>query len=174
MDHWTDRPPAPTEFAGIRLLRVPPRACYDAIITSPKMVGRYTHFVNRRTVPHTDGDCQPCLDGHIPRWHGYVSIYNPATHSHSVLELTALAAGPLADFEDRHGSLRGAELRAQRIGSAPNSPVRCIVTAADHDQRKLPRAVDLRKFLCTIWRLPYTEPTQQQPPQPETQRDPDQ
>ena len=154
MNDWDDNPPAPTEFAGIRLIRVPKGQVLVGIITSPTLVGRYTHFVRRRTIPHYDVDCQECLTGSEPRWHGYISIWSPTGHAHSVLELTALAAAPVKDFQDRHGSLRGAEIHAQRMGNAPNSPVQTRLDAADHDLRRIPQPVDLRAFLCTIWRIP--------------------
>jgi len=154
MSDWDDNPPGPTEFAGIRLIRVPKGTIMQGVITSTTMVGRYTHFVRRRTIPHFDADCPECLSGSEARWHGYISIWAPTGHAHSVLELTALAAAPVKDFLDRHGSLRGAEIYAKRMGNAANSPVQVTVNAADWDLRKIPQPVDLRAFLCTIWRIP--------------------
>jgi len=154
MSDWDDNPPGPTEFAGIRLIRVGKGQVLQGVITSPTMVGRYTHFVRRRTIPHFDHDCPECLNGSEARWHGYISIQHLGGHVHSVLELTALAAAPIKEFQERHGSLRGSELYARRVGNAPNSPVQTIVNAADHDLRKIPQPVDLRAFLCTIWRIP--------------------
>jgi hypothetical protein len=154
MSDWYDDPPGPTEFAGIRLFRIPTGKIYQGVITSPTMVGRYTHYVRRRTIPHFDRDCPECLTGSEARWHGYISVYSLGGHAHSVLELTALAAGPIKEFQERHGSLRGSEIWAQRMGAAPNSPVQTRVNAADHDLRTIPQPVDLRAFLCTIWRIP--------------------
>jgi hypothetical protein len=154
MSDWNDQPPSPAEFAGVRLIRVPKGTVLQGIITCDRMVGRFTHFVRRRTVPHVEKDCPECLNGSEPRWHGYISVWAPTGHAHSVLELTALAAAPVQDFQDRHGSLRGAEIYARRLGNAPNGPVQTTVNAADHDLRKIPQAVNLRAFLCTIWRIP--------------------
>ena len=169
MSDWDDNPPGPAEFAGIRLMRIPTGKRYQGVITSPAMVGRYTHFVRRRTIPHWDHDCPECLGGSEARWHGYISVYSLGGHAHSVLELTALAAGPVKEFFDRHGSLRGSEICAQRMGNAPNSPVQTQVNAADHDLRKIPQPVDLRAFLCTIWRIPLDGQTSR--PAPATSND---
>ena len=154
MNDWDDNPPGPTEFAGIRLIRVPKGMKLYGVITSTTMVGRYTHFVRRRTIPHFDQDCPECLTGSEARWHGYISIWAPTGHAHSVLEMTALAAAPVKAFQDRHGTIRGSDIEAQRMGNAANGPVRISIEAADHDLRKIPQPVDLRAFLCTIWRIP--------------------
>jgi hypothetical protein len=162
---WKDRPPAPTEFGGIRLGRVQPGKDYEALITCESMAGHDTHWWKRRTVPCTAPDCAACCEGTPARWHGYLSVYSTRTRINSVLELTSLAAASVAEYEDRHGSLRGALLRANRLGNRPNSPVSVTIVPFDGDLRTLPRAVDLRRFLETIWSVkPNREDGQDDPP----------
>lgn len=154
---WQNEPPLPTDFAGIRLLRVPAKSFLRGIITSDKLVGAPTHYANRRTQPCQDKDCELCRDGNQPRWHGYISLIHTASNNHIVLELTALAAVPIKDWETRHGSLRGANIRAERPGNRDNSPVQCRLEAADHDLRVLPLGVHLVTFLEHLW-SPGTRP----------------
>jgi len=154
-DLWKNEPPAPTEFAGIRLGRVQAGRDYEAIITSDAMVGRDTHYWKRRTTPCTGPDCPCCLDGTPARWHGYLSVLSTRSRTHHVLELTALAAVPVAEYARRKGSLRGALIQARRLGNRPNSPVNLTCSASDADLRTLPRGVNLKRFLCTIWNIPY-------------------
>lgn len=166
MDFWKNRPPAPNEFGGIRLIRVDKDRGLDAVITSNTLVGRDTHFTNRRTAACTGPDCSYCLDNVPARWHGYISICSTRLTSQAVLELTALAAQPIIDYQDRHGSLRGARLRASRKGNKHNSPVTCEVLPSDLDQRTLPRGVHLENFLAVIWHLDGKSQTGQGIPPP--------
>jgi hypothetical protein len=164
---WRDRPPAPTEFAGIRIGRVQKGKDYEAIITSEAMVGHNTHWYKRRTIPCTAPDCAACCEATPARWHGYLSVWSTRTRIHNVLELTALAAASVAEYADRHGSLRGALLRASRIGNRDNSPVSVTITPHDCDLRTVPRQVDLRRFLETLWsaKTNHDEPTENPPPE---------
>lgn len=166
MPVWINRPPAPTEFAGIRLGRVQVNKPLEAIITCDHLVGAITHFARRRTQPCTGADCPWCLDAIPGRWHGYLSVLSTRTRSQYILELTALAAVAVADYEERKGSLRGAMIVATRIGNKPNSPVTCTVSPSDADLRTLPRGVNLEKFLCTIWHVPPVTPDPEPPVQP--------
>jgi hypothetical protein len=164
---WINRPPAPTDFAGIRLIRVQPGKNLEAYVTSTTMVGLNTHFAHRRTVPCTGPNCPCCLAAIPARWHGYISICSPRTKTSYVLELTALAAAPIADYLDKKGTLRGAYVQAHRTGSKPNSPVQLTISASDVDLRTLPGGVDLEKFLMTIWgqtKSPATPPSATRPP----------
>jgi len=151
---WNDRPPPPTEFAGIRLIRVSPTRDLVGIITSHKLTGCPTHYVHRRTQPCTGANCVHCLDGLQPRWHGYLSIRSPYSETQYVVELTSLAAGPVADYQDRHGDLRGARLHAKRSSPKPNSPVQTEVLPHDTDLRTLPNEVNMRKYLTMLWSVP--------------------
>jgi hypothetical protein len=72
-----------------------------------------------------------------------------------VLELTALAAAPVAEYAKRKGSLRGALIHAARLGNKPNSPVNVQISNSDADLRTLPHGINLKRFLCTIWNVPY-------------------
>lgn len=156
-DLWENDPPAPTEFAGLRLIRVGTARELECVITSDALTGRQTHFWKRRTTPCTGPDCPACIDAVPARWHGYVSAISSRTKAQFVLELTALAAHPIAEYLKRKGTLRGAMLVARRIGSKPNSPVTCVISPCDCDLRTLPRAVHMKKFLCTVWNLAFDD-----------------
>jgi hypothetical protein len=164
MDAWKDDPPPPREFGGIRLIRVDQQKGVDAYITCDRLVGRDTHFVNRRTVPCTGIDCPHDLDGVPARWHGYISICSIHLTTHAVLELTSLAAQPIKTYYERHGSLRGAHIKASRKGNKNNSPVACLLEPSDVDLRTLPRSVNLKRFLCVLWNIPDDAPNGQDAP----------
>ena len=153
MDAWIDRPPEPAAFAGVRLIRVPAGRTIEGIITSPSLVGCNTHYYHRHTIPCEGPSCDACREGIPARWHGYVSLWQSASHTQHALELTALAATPIIAYQDRHGTLRGATLKATRTGNRPNSPVQTIISPTDVDLRKLPAAVKLRQFLAVLWSL---------------------
>lgn len=161
---WQNRPPKPAEFAGVRLGRVQPGKDLEAIILSDKLLGCYTHFWRKRTVPCASPDCPACCDGIPARWHGYLSVWSTRTRLVTVLELTSLAGSAVADYEDRHGSLRGALLHARRLGSRPNSPVQIAITPNDCDLRTLPRQINIERFLETIWGLAETSQQSEVPP----------
>lgn len=162
---WKNKPPAPTEFAGVRLIRVATGKDFEGIITSNGLVGHDTHWWKRRTVPCTSPDCAACCDGTPARWHGYISVYCTRNHAHYVLEMTSLAAAAVDDFAERHGDLRGSLIRAARQGNRPNSPVAIAVYAHDSDLRTLPRAINLEHFLETIWSLkPNRDDPGEKPP----------
>jgi hypothetical protein len=121
-NNWQNRPPEPTEFAGIRLVRVGPGKSIEAIITCDHLIGANTHFAHRRTQPCTGPDCSLCRDAVPARWHGYLSIWSTRNRSQAVLELTALAAVPVADYDDRKGGLRGALITATHRCTLPSRP----------------------------------------------------
>lgn len=167
---WKNEPPTPTEFAGIRLLRVGTGKVADAIVTSDALVGRDTHYWKRRTTPCTGPDCPCCHDAVPARWHGYLSVLSTHNRIHYVLELTALAAAPVAEYAKRKGSLRGALIHAARLGNKPNSPVNVQISNSDADLRTLPHGLDLKRFLCTIWNIheDYEELQPEPPAAPNT------
>jgi hypothetical protein len=156
MIQWTDQPPDPGEFAGIRLIRVPPKSIFEGVVTSPTLQGCPTHYAERRTQPCTGDACRHCLAGHLPRWLAYLSIQSQRTRAHVVLELTALAAGPIAEFAKRHATIRGTYLTAERTGARPNAPVHVNIRPHDSDQRILPPPVDLKRFFALLWHLTDT------------------
>jgi len=151
MPTWHDTPPEPSDFAGIRLLRAPTGGWLGGTITSDKLKGTYTHYSHRRTQAHANENCELCLCGDVPRWHGYLSFLNPVTHSHAVLELTAISAQVVADYQQRHGSIRGALITAKRRGNRPNGTVEIEIKPQDKDLRTLPAPVDLGAFLDHLW-----------------------
>jgi len=160
MPIWVNKPPDPTEFAGLRLLRVPPAKSLEGIVTSHHLVGAFTHFAHRRTQPCSGHDCSLCADAVPSRWHGYISIWSTRTRTQAVLELTALAAAPVADYDARQGTLRGATIVATRQGNRPNSPVTVTISPTDIDLRQIPRPIVLEKFLSVLWSIPLDPPTE--------------
>jgi len=153
MINWSDHPPKPGDFAGVRLVRVPPQKTFEGLITSEKLQGCPTHYAERKTQPCTGDDCRHCLAGLTPRWLAYLSVWSTRTRAHLVLELTALASLPVDDYAARHGSIRGSLIVADRNGSRPNSPVTVSVRPDDSDHRLLPPEVDLRRFFDLLWHI---------------------
>jgi hypothetical protein len=71
-----------------------------------------------------------------------------------ILELPALAAQPLAEYFQKHGTLRGADFQAARAGARRNG--RVFLRLADRPPEPLekPAAPDLVTTLARIWDLP--------------------
>jgi hypothetical protein len=160
--NWTHKPPPPTEFAGLRLIRVGAGTRIAGICLSQQLLGCYTHYTRRRTIPCEGAGCQFCEDAGVPRWHGYLAIQSLATKNVAILELTALAAVPIAEYLERNGSLRGTRIDATRTGARNNAPVSATIQPADTDLRQLPREPNVQRFLEILWDAPgnhHPEPT---------------
>jgi hypothetical protein len=151
MPIWQNEPPEPSDFAGIRIFRVAASATTTGFCTSSRITGCATHYAHRRTQPCEGAGCKICETHGPARWHGWIGLATIKSRYVAVLELTALAAQPLADYLLRHGSLRGALISASRIGNRSNSPVQCRIEPSDTDLRTLPPEIDMQRFLTTLW-----------------------
>lgn len=139
---------------GLPIRRTPAAGVLAAVITSPDMLGAYTHYYGGRTVPCARPDCKACADGLPYRWHGYVSAWDLRTAEHVLLEVTAAGAEPLVEYHRSHGTLRGCEIRASRPTKRHNGRVAIHTRPYDLKTARLPREPNLLAVLAHLWSLP--------------------
>jgi hypothetical protein len=108
-------------------------------------------------------DCEACNHGSPTRWHAYIGIYNPDNNASAVLELPEAAADQLALLARGLPTLRGARIRATRTKSTRNARVVVELQPPALDLRYLPAAPDLPAIMATVWKLPATAVTTDEP-----------
>lgn len=156
---FSNEPPDDPRGNSLALKRTPTARPIRGIITCDHLVGIPTHFFHGRTVPCKSAECEACSHGVPWRWHGYVSLYGPTTHSHILFEMTAKTVEPLKTFRLAHRTLRGCMLSARRINSSPNARVIIETGVADLQSLNLPPEPHLLEALSIIWNIPLEEIT---------------
>lgn len=151
MPNWDEKPPKREAAGNLQLIRTPQGRGLQGIITSTRLIGCETHFVNRHTIPCEAPHCNPCSEGIPRRWHGYFGIYHPKTGKHVLLEVTAGGAEQIMPYYEISGTLRGCLLTSCRRGMAANSPLDITTRPADLQLIQLPPEPDLPKLLSMIW-----------------------
>lgn len=153
MFNFSSDPPADPRGNSLALKRTPTARPIRGIITCDNLVGTPTHFFHGRTVPCNDETCEPCDHGVPWRWHGYVSLFGPSTHSHILFEMTAKTVEPLKTYRLAHGTLRGCLITARRINSSPNARVVITTGVADLQSINLPKEPHILEALSIIWNI---------------------
>ena len=124
------------------------------IITSPDLVGCFTHFHKGRTIPCEQEACEACKAGIPFRWHAYQSAFVKETALHCLFECTAQAAEHFTDYRAAHGQIRGCQFEARRYNSKPNGRILIRCRPADLTGLYLPDPPDLVKCLGILWGFP--------------------
>lgn len=148
---WTDRPPRDETSGNFRLVRVARAGTVRGIILSPHLSGTGLHYWKGKSTPCNGSQCDACREGYVPRWYGYVAIWNPKTDHIGLAEITDGAADDLDRYRARHGTLRGAELLLSRQGNRPNGRILATVAPAAIAPERLPPAPDVIQCLNRIW-----------------------
>jgi hypothetical protein len=151
--NWSNQPPAESSNHGYRLVRCPPYKPLRAIILSQELIGTKTHFSKGRTLPCEGPGCEACKEGLPWRWHAYLAILIGGEKEKAVLELTAQAAEQLKTHIEGYGSLRGAEMLAERPSKKPNGRVRIAVRLNGTPPASLPEAPNIQSIMMHIWGL---------------------
>lgn len=154
MPLFNSKAPAEADHSGYRLIRTPAAHALLAHVVSNNLVGCNTHFVNNRTVPCEQPDCDPCQSGIGWRWHGYLLILIDATQELAIFETTARASAAFSAHFERYQTLRGAHFKAGRINNRPNGRVLIQVKPGDLQRVTLPPDQPVEKLLCHIWNIP--------------------
>ncbi len=158
MPIWSDTPPSDEERFSYRIVRTPPDKSLQAIVTSGSIEGCPTHYAHSRTIPCEGLDtCKLCEAGHSWRWHGYVSAVLITTMEHVLFEFTATASDTFKTFHGVNGTLRGCSYTAWRPSKKPNGRVVISCKHADTARVTLPPPPNIRKILCHIWNIQYTQ-----------------
>lgn len=150
---WTPRPAQRPKKPTADLIRVPAGGTLRGIITSQTPTGAYTHFWNNRTLPCAAEGCPACDADQRPRWLGYISIWNPKTQKHAILELTQNAITPIFDHLDKGETLRGQEITVTRHGHRPNGRVKVTIDGDASPAYAIPAGLPVEEILKTIWDL---------------------
>lgn len=154
MVDWTRDVPKEPRGNALPIRRTPAARPLQAIVTSPDLIGCYTHFYHGSTVPCTLPNCDAHAEGLPFRWHAYLSAVDVLNHLHFIFEVTALGAQAFTQYRDLHGTLRGCHFQARRWNNRANGRILIQTKPADLAEVQLPQAPDLRNCMAILWSLP--------------------
>lgn len=158
MIDFRDEAPDDAARPGLRLIRTPGKEKLEGVITTTRMVGCFTHFWNRRTLPHDEVFCEACQANNPKRWHGWVGLWLPRLKEQAIFEMPAQATLVLKKYFAAEKTLRGARLAAWRPSQTDNGRVTLRVERWAQTLDELPHEFDLIGALVTIWGLPQQQP----------------
>ncbi len=167
MSQWTEEIPDPKDFAAIRLIRVPTAGTITGLITSPNIIGCWTHWDAYRTQPCPGLEpppnpephwqpCRLCKDAQPRRWHAWISLYLEVQSRQIVLQLPTLAATNLRDARAQYGYLRGLVAAFSRQHKRPNSRILVETRPLLRPQTFVPEPVDIKRYMSLIWQVAPT------------------
>lgn len=156
---WQRRPDDAQMPARYELLRVTEKGLKGMICLSGDLCGCHVHYWRGKTLPCSIHNCAACLDGQAPRWRGYLCVLHRKSHVITVVELTAAATEPVDKYFRAHRSLRGAELSLWRNPPRPNGRMWAKLEEPQGDIETLPKPIDVKRFLCTLWGVHTPTPT---------------
>lgn len=159
MPTWTHDVPTEPRGHGLPIRRCPAYKPMEAIITSPDLIGCYTHFYKGSTVPCSRPDCEACLNGIPYRWHAYMSAVEKQTNLHFIFECTAASAEYFTAYREKYLTLRGCHFLARRWNNKPNGRILIQTKMADLADRQLPDPPNLENCMAIIWSLPLPDVT---------------
>ena len=134
-----------------RIVRCGPKAPLRATILSTELVGCYTHYWHGRTLPCCPQSCPACDESQPRRWHGYLAITGKDQLDLEILEITAAASAAFAAYLDRFPTLRGAQLRLQRVGAKANGRLDSTLWPPTESTNSLPTEPDVEAILLAMW-----------------------
>lgn len=154
MPQYSSDVPENPRGPALPIRRTPATRPLDAIVTSPDLIGCYTHYYRGSTMPCEGDTCPACLEGMPFRWHAYLTAVDDRTNLHFIFEVTAIAAKHFTDYRDVYKTIRGCLFRAERWNRKPNGRIMLQLKKADLKDRELPPGPDLKKCLAILWSLP--------------------
>jgi len=146
------RAPASAADLDYQLMRVPAGGKLSGTILSHDLVCARVHYYQRRTTPHTDGECEACEHKTRLEWKGWVAVWSPQTRVIGILELTKRAMIPLEKWFDEHRTLRGAVVVVARIGRDINGKLFSTIHPGSIDRDLLPKSPNIEQLLARMWR----------------------
>lgn len=160
---WADRPPPVKSLPHLPMKRLGPGEKLTGALTIHAMIGIYTHFWQRRTLPCGGEQCPACADNRPRRWEGYISLWTPTPSKHVIIALTPGAAADLSNELGPIGNDRGRIIVVERLGKRPNGRVVARAAEESRPESGLPPMPDLRAHLIHIWGLDAANVGQDQP-----------
>lgn len=113
--------------------------------------GVYTHYFQRRTMPHLQAGCAACDAGLERRWLGYLLGILQGNKRKIIFEFTPAAAEKVVEVEGKWQSLRGAVFSATRTANRNNGKVQLDLRPGKFDPSQLPPAEPIKPILARIW-----------------------
>lgn len=138
---------------ALPLVRTPERGQLRIIITTPEILGTYTHWYGGRTQPCRGDACKPCLEGSPSRWLGYLAGVVADGPRHAIIEVPQLAAQQIARYLEEHGTLRGHMMSLARLSRRPNGRVSASLQRDERPDRVIPPPPDMYRCLATLWQI---------------------
>lgn len=154
MPTWTRDVPKDPRGNALPIRRTPASRPLQAIVTSPDLIGCYTHFYKGQTVPCEAPTCEACADGLPFRWHAYMTAVDVFNHLHFIFEVTAIAAKTFTEYREKHGTIRGCQFIAKRWNNRPNGRILIQTKPADLGETLIPEPPNLQKAMAILWSLP--------------------
>lgn len=168
MYKFSEDPPPDPKGRTFTLVRTPQGASRKGIITCTRSLSIPTHYWGGRTIPHPEENCPACAEGMAYLWHTYVSAWSEKHRTPFIFECTATAGENYLLYLKAHGTLRGCEFTARRLGQRANSRVLIETKPAMLEAIKLPQPPDLLACMCRIWNVPVADAYVGRPEAPET------
>ena len=137
------------------LIRCGTKPFQGAVILSHDIVGCYTHYWCRRTIPCRKDGCPACEKGYSARWHGWVFVQSRKTASKGIFEFTAGASAGLDKYFKEHRTLRGAIINAWREPAKANGRLVIQLEESKMDASVLPKAIKILPILMRMWHARY-------------------
>ena len=152
--------PAPNaQSRGIaEIVRIMPGPGQVWISLGSQVVGVYTHWNGRRTLPCTGEDGECFFDHRYTsrRWQGWLPVCKPNDRRIRYLNLTPTAVRDCPALRPGEPTLRGKQLCLSRSNAGPESRMYCVDLGRLDDTRPLASAPDVVAWLKGLWGPPST------------------
>jgi hypothetical protein len=154
---FTRRPEEVPEVDMWRVIRVPPSGRVSVTILSHDLIGRYTHFFRRRSVPCMLPDtCEACNQGVPRRYHSWFCALGHKSGECAIVEITKRAVGYFDAAFRAHRTLRGLVAHMTRVPQGKeNGKVHAIIEKPKVEV-ELPKSANIELILLQMWELPIT------------------
>lgn len=138
---------------SLPVVRLKANETYQGIILSDDALGCEIHYMGK-SVPCTDpkDECPGCNKGLGVRWEGYVGVFNPLSHSISILPLTSVDRDQLEVYRQAHNTLRGCTIIKKR-GRTSNARCTLDLRRSLAPVNSLPEDADVIDTLSHMWGL---------------------
>lgn len=149
----TNRVPDQETRHALPLVRTPAKGQLRVLVTTPDIIGTYTHWYAGRTQPCRGDTCKACLEGAPSRWLGYIAGRIADGPRHAIIELPQLAAEQISRHIADHGPIRGRILTLARLSKRANGRVSASIENDTDPDREIPPAPDMPRCLATLWQI---------------------
>jgi hypothetical protein len=140
-------PPPPPKIRKYERLQIYPGKNPPLIIVSASLHELRTHFVDKRTVPCTEGSGKCWLDHTVvgkARYGGWLAVRHPSSPKTVLLCLTPVAVAVEPRLREMVGQLRGLTLHVWRLGDNLRSEMNARLDLGVHRLEDLAPEPDVR------------------------------